>query len=372
MKILVVFGTRPEAIKMAPIINILKSKDFFTVKVCNTGQHTFMLDQVLDLFEIIPDFNLRVMRENQSLSYITSKILNDLELVFSEFMPDLIMVHGDTATTLAASISGFYHKVKICHIEAGLRTGDLGSPWPEEANRKITTVIADYHFTPTNASYENLIKEGVKRENIIITGNTVIDSLIYISNKLEGDYFLRNFFKEKYNYLLSFSKLILVTSHRRENFGSGIENICQSIAKIALDFPEVVIVYPVHLNPNIKGIVYKNLVNIRNIKLVEPLDYLDFIYLLKNCYLILTDSGGIQEEAPTLNKPVILMRDSTERPEAISAGTVKLVGSNPTRIYNAVKNLILDNDEYNRMSNSKNPFGDGTASIKIAKFLEVL
>jgi UDP-N-acetylglucosamine 2-epimerase (non-hydrolysing) len=372
MKILIVFGTRPEAIKLAPLINILKSNKFFDIKVCNTGQHTAMLDQVLNLFGIIPDFSFRIMRDNQSLTYITSQILNEFDILFEKYKPDLVIVHGDTTTTLSATISSFYHKVKICHVEAGLRTGNIQSPWPEEANRRITSVLADYHFAPTKDSFENLIKEGVNPKNILITGNTVIDSLIFISKMIDDDIDLYNKLAKRFNFTSKTPTMILVTSHRRENFGSGIEEICKALVKIASVFKDILIVYPVHLNPNIKEPVYKILAGIENIKLIEPLDYLEFIFLLKKCYLILTDSGGIQEEAPALNKPVLLMRDSTERPEAIAAGTVRIVGSNSNNIYKAVEELMLDRVRYDEMALSINPFGDGTSSVLIAQFLEAL
>ncbi|MDN3453866.1 MULTISPECIES: UDP-N-acetylglucosamine 2-epimerase (non-hydrolyzing) [unclassified Psychrobacter] len=369
-KILLVFGTRPEAIKMAPLaLSLKKSSADFETKVCVTGQHREMLDQVLNLFELEPDFDLNLMKPGQTLADITSGVLQGLNKVFDDWTPDIILVHGDTATTFAASLAGYYHKIKIGHIEAGLRTGNIYSPWPEEANRKLTSVLTTYHFAPTQTSYDNLIKENIDPINIVITGNTVIDALLSVKKKVETDQNITTLFKQQFDFLDDNKKLILVTGHRRENFGQGFENICLALANIAQKNPEVQIVYPVHLNPNVQQPVNELLTGIDNIKLIEPQDYLPFVYLMNKSYLILTDSGGIQEEAPSLGKPVLVMRDTTERPEAVSAGTVKLVGTDPTVIENSVIELIENKDLYKKMTEAYNPYGDGTACDQIIRFL---
>lgn len=370
-KVLLVFGTRPEAIKMAPLAIALKAlKNEFETKVCVTGQHREMLDQVLSLFELEPDFDLNLMKPEQTLADITSGVLKGLNEVFDTWLPDVILVHGDTATTFAASLVAYYHKVQVGHVEAGLRTGDIYSPWPEEANRQLTSVLAQYHFAPTQNSYDNLIKENINATNIVITGNTVIDALLTVKEKVETDHEMQARFAQQFDFLDESKKLILVTGHRRENFGQGFEDICLALANIAQKNPEVQIVYPVHLNPNVQKPVNELLSGIDNIKLIEPQDYLPFVYLMNKSYLILTDSGGIQEEAPSLGKPVLVMRDTTERPEAVSAGTVKLVGTNPVVIENSVMELLENQNLYKKMTEAHNPYGDGTACDQIIEYLK--
>ena len=370
-KILLVFGTRPEAIKMAPLALSLKAiTDQFETKVCVTGQHREMLDQVLNLFELEPDFDLNLMKPGQTLADITSGVLKGLNEVFDSWLPDIILVHGDTATTFAASLAAYYHKVEVGHVEAGLRTGNIYSPWPEEANRKLTSVLTTYHFAPTQTSYDNLIKENVDPTNIVITGNTVIDALLTVKEKVENNQEISAQFAKQFDFLDFNKKLILVTGHRRENFGQGFEDICLALANIAQKNPDVQIVYPVHLNPNVQKPVNELLSGIDNIKLIEPQDYLPFVYLMNKSYLILTDSGGIQEEAPSLGKPVLVMRDTTERPEAVSAGTVKLVGTDPVMIENSVMELLENKDLYQKMTQAHNPYGDGTACNQIISFLK--
>lgn len=370
MKILCVFGTRPEAIKMAPLILQLQQNVNFDTKVCVTGQHRQMLDQVLNLFALKPDFDLNLMKSQQTLSDVTSGVLNGLEQVFIKWMPDLILVHGDTATTFAASLAAYYNKIKVGHVEAGLRTGDLYSPWPEEANRRLTGVLANYHFAPTQSSYNNLIKENIDPLHITVTGNTVIDALLQVNNKIVNDEKLVAKYKDQFRFLDSNKKLILITGHRRENFGQGFLNICSALVRVAKKHPNVQIVYPVHLNPNVQKPVNELLSGIDNIFLIPPQDYLPFIYLMNRSYLILTDSGGVQEEAPSLGKPVLVMRDTTERPEAVEAGTVRLVGTDIERIVTCVGELLEDNQIYTKMAEAHNPYGDGTACQKIIDFLE--
>ena len=370
-KVLLVFGTRPEAIKMAPLAIALKAlNEEFETKVCVTGQHREMLDQVLSLFELEPDFDLNLMKPGQTLADITSGVLKGLNEVFDTWLPDVILVHGDTATTFAASLAAYYHKVQVGHVEAGLRTGDIYSPWPEEANRRLTSVLTQYHFAPTQNSYDNLIKENIDATNIVITGNTVIDALLTVKEKVETDQEMQARFAQQFDFLDASKKLILVTGHRRENFGQGFEDICLALANIAQKNPEVQIVYPVHLNPNVQKPVNELLSGIDNIKLIEPQDYLPFVYLMNKSYLILTDSGGIQEEAPSLGKPVLVMRDTTERPEAVSAGTVKLVGTNPVVIEDSVMELLENENLYKKMTEAHNPYGDGTACQQIINFLK--
>lgn len=370
-KVLLVFGTRPEAIKMAPLAIKLKSLDNeFETKVCVTGQHREMLDQVLELFELKPDFDLNLMQPGQTLSDVTSGVLKGLDLVFKSWTPDIVLVHGDTATTFAASLAAYYHKIEVGHVEAGLRTGNIYSPWPEEANRRLTSVLTTYHFAPTQNSFDNLIKENNDPNSIVITGNTVIDALLTVRNKILNDSELIKTFKSKFNMLDDNKKLILVTGHRRENFGQGFIDICSALASIAKKYQDVQIVYPVHLNPNVQKPVNELLAGIDNIKLIQPQDYLPFVYLMNQSYLILTDSGGIQEEAPSLGKPVLVMRNTTERPEAVDAGTVKLVGTNPEIIENSVIELIENTELYNKMKKSHNPYGDGTACDQIINFLK--
>jgi UDP-N-acetylglucosamine 2-epimerase (non-hydrolysing) len=372
-KILLVFGTRPEAIKMAPLVKEFQkdTKNFIT-KVCVTAQHREMLDQVLDLFKIIPDYDLNIMKPGQSLYEITSSILLKIKPVLEEFKPDIIFVHGDTATTFATSLAAYFQKIKIGHVEAGLRTGSLYSPWPEEGNRRLTAVLTDYHFTPTPTSKSNLLNEGINESSVYVTGNTVIDSLKIVVNRIKNDKKLRlqiekaifNSGFQKIN-----SKFLLVTGHRRENFGQGFLNICKALKLLAENNPEVNILYPVHLNPNVRKPVNDLLSNIHNIKLVEPFQYEEFIYLMDKSYLILTDSGGIQEEAPSLGKPVLVMRDTTERPEAVEAGTVRLVGSQQENIFTEVQKLLDDRSEYQKMSKAHNPYGDGNTSKKIVNII---
>jgi len=374
-KILIVFGTRPEAIKMIPLIKELeKHKDIFNTKVCVTAQHREMLDQVLDIFRVVPEYDLNIMQPGQGLEEITSKILLKIKSVLKEFNPDLVLVHGDTTTTFATSLASFYQKIYIGHVEAGLRTGDLYSPWPEEANRKLTGILAKYHFAPTSKAKKNLLNEGIDPNNIIVTGNTVIDTLFLMLDKIRNDENLRQKVLNKLGKLLDNnvldSKFILVTGHRRENFGEGFLNICKALKKIAINNPEMNIVYPVHLNPNVREPVNEILSGIKNVYLIDPLDYPEFIYLMSKCYLILTDSGGIQEEAPALGKPVLVMRNTTERPEAIEAGTVKLVGTDERKIIKEVELLLKNPSKYHEMSKSKNPYGDGRASKKIVDFLK--
>ena len=370
-RVLLVFCTRPEAIKMAPLVLKLKenNKDFET-KVCVTGQHRQMLEQVLSLFQLTPDYDLNLMKPGQTLSDVTSGVLKGLEQVFNEWTPDLILVHGDTATTFAASLAAYYHKIKVGHVEAGLRTGDLYSPWPEEANRKLTGVLTNYHFAPTQSSYENLIKESVNPENIVVTGNTVIDALLQVKQKVEQDQALINQFHQKFSFLDADKKLILVTGHRRENFGQGFLNICKALVNLAKKYSDIQIVYPVHLNPNVQQPVNELLADIENIHLIAPQDYLPFVYLMNRSYLILTDSGGIQEEAPSLGKPVLVMRDTTERPEAVDAGTVRLVGTDTETIERSVIELLENPNIYAEMAEAHNPYGDGNSCQQIIDFLK--
>lgn len=370
-RILLVFGTRPEAIKMVPLAQQLKEQNGdFETKVCVTGQHRQMLDQVLELFQLTPDFDLNLMKPGQTLSDVTSGVLKGLEQVFEKWLPDVVLVHGDTATTFAASLAAYYHKVKIGHVEAGLRTGDIYSPWPEEANRKLTGALANYHFAPTQSSYNNLIKENINPALIAVTGNTVIDALLKVKEKVETDQNIIKNFEHEFRFLDTSKKLILVTGHRRENFGQGFLNICTALANIAKKYADVQIVYPVHLNPNVQKPVNELLAGISNIHLIAPQDYLPFVYLMNRSYLILTDSGGIQEEAPSLGKPVLVMRDTTERPEAVEAGTVKLVGTDASMIERSVIDLIENNERYKQMAEAHNPYGDGTSCQQIIDFLK--
>jgi len=369
MKVMVVFGTRPEAIKMVPVVMALKARpQDFDVQVCVTAQHREMLDQVLALFDITPDFDLNLMTPGQSLGGLTSRALQGLEDVFQAQKPDLVLVHGDTTTTFTASLAAFYQQIKIGHVEAGLRTGDIYSPWPEEFNRRVTGIVANYHFAPTKVSEQNLLAENTKPESILVTGNTVIDALQWVVKKVEEDKTLSAQLTAKFDFIDPYKKMILVTGHRRENFGDGFLNICQSLKELA-QRDDVQIVYPVHLNPNVQKPVNDILGEMDNVHLIAPQDYLPFVYLMNQAHIILTDSGGVQEEAPSLGKPVLVMRDTTERPEAVEAGTVKLVGTNANTIKQAVIEL-LDNDEsYKSMSFAHNPYGDGQASHRIADFI---
>lgn len=369
MKTLCVFGTRPEAIKMAPLVLALAADERFDAKVCVTGQHREMLDQVLDLFDIQPDFNLDIMKSGQDLTDVSVSILQGMKEVFSEFKPDVVLVHGDTATTFAASLAAYYQQIPVAHVEAGLRTGNLYSPWPEEGNRKLTGALANLHFAPTVNSQQNLLNEGVAAENIILTGNTVIDALFDVVKRLSEDLELCERAAVPAAFLDPSRKLILVTCHRRESFGDGFERICQALIEVAKKHPEVDIIYPVHLNPSVREPVNRLLRGIDNIQLIEPLDYLPFVHLMSRAYIILTDSGGIQEEAPSLGKPVLVMRDTTERPEALAAGTVKLVGTDVSNIVSETNRLLQDHEAYNLMSHAHNPYGDGNACSRICEAL---
>jgi UDP-N-acetylglucosamine 2-epimerase (non-hydrolysing) len=368
-KLLIVFGTRPEAIKMAPLVNELKSSTQFEVKVCVTAQHRQMLDQVLALFEIKPDFDLDLMRPGQSLTDLTCNILQGMLSVFGQYKPDWVFVHGDTTTTFATSLAAYYQQIAIAHIEAGLRTHNMYSPWPEEANRQLTGRLACLHFAPTEQAKQNLLSEGVSSQSIYVTGNTVIDALINVSQRLDEDEVLSNQFSSSLNFINKQKKLILVTGHRRENFGDGFESMCKALLEIAQD-SNVQIVYPVHLNPNVQAPVNRILGTAPNIHLIPPLDYLPFVYLMKQSYLILTDSGGVQEEAPSLGKPVLVMRDTTERPEAVAAGAVQLVGTNAQALVQATKNLLHDTNAYEKMARAHNPYGDGMACKRIQSIFE--
>ncbi len=369
MKVLTVFGTRPEAIKMAPLAIKLNKDPRFDARVCVTAQHREMLDQVLGLFELIPDYDLDIMQPGQSLTDVTTKILKGLQEVYTDFEPDIVLVHGDTATTFAASLAAYYQQIPVGHVEAGLRTGNLYSPWPEEGNRKLTGALATWHFAPTNNSRQNLLDESVPADKIVVTGNTVIDALLEVSQKLNSDSSLANSQSEKFKFLDVNKKMVLVTGHRRESFGGGFERICQALAIIADRYPDIQIVYPVHLNPNVQEPVNRLLEAHANIHLIEPQDYLPFVYLMNRASIILTDSGGIQEEAPSLGKPVLVMRDTTERPEAVDAGTVKLVGTNVDVLVSALSELLESDTAYNAMSFAHNPYGDGQACRRILDVL---
>lgn len=364
MRVLVVFGTRPEAIKMASLVKSLRRDSRFSVRVCVTGQHREMLDQVLSLFNITPDYDLDVMESNQDLFQLTSRILLRMRDVLEDWRPDRVIVHGDTTTTMAAALSAYYCKIPVAHVEAGLRTGDIYSPWPEEINRKLTGSIAHHHFAPTALSRQNLLNESVPAERISVTGNTIIDALIDVVRQIETNDQLSADLKAQFPFLDPDKKVILVTGHRRENFGSGMENICRAIRELAAR-TDVQFVYPVHLNPRVREPVTRILDGLDNVHLIPPLEYLPFVYLMHRAYLILTDSGGIQEEAPSLGKPVLVMRDITERPEGVRAGTAKLVGANCKKIVAGVTELLDDSFAYEAMSCAQNPYGDGFACEKI-------
>jgi UDP-N-acetylglucosamine 2-epimerase (non-hydrolysing) len=377
-KILIVFGTRPEAIKMVPVIKALKKRNkHFEVKICVTAQHREMLDQVLDIFNVTCDYDLNIMKSNQDLFDITSKVLLGLRDIFQIWLPDIVLVHGDTTTSMAASMAAFYFHIKIGHIEAGLRTGNLQAPWPEEMNRQVVDRICDFHFAPTNLAKQNLITEGINENNITVTGNTVIDTLFLSLSLIESDKKLFARIKDDIiskgypieNQLSLNRKYILVTGHRRESFGQGFLNICKAIKDLALSYKDIDIVYPVHLNPNVRKPVYDILSGMDNIYLTEPIDYLPFTYLMKCSTLILSDSGGIQEEAPSLGKPVLVMRNITERQEGIDAGTALLVGTNYRSIFDKTCSLLNDSKIYRKMSKAHNPYGDGNAAETITKIL---
>ncbi|EHY1013771.1 TPA: non-hydrolyzing UDP-N-acetylglucosamine 2-epimerase [Vibrio vulnificus] len=364
-KVLTVFGTRPEAIKMAPLVHALAADERFESKCCVTAQHREMLDQVLELFEITPDYDLNLMKAGQTLNEVTARILLELKPVLQEFKPDVVLVHGDTATTFAASLAAYYEQIAVGHVEAGLRTGNIYSPWPEEANRKLTGALTTYHFAPTETSKQNLLQENFAEENIFVTGNTVIDALLMVKEKIEQDADLKATLAAQFPYLDESKKLILVTGHRRESFGGGFERICEALAKTAEQHADVQIIYPMHLNPNVCEPVNRILGSVENVLLIEPQQYLPFIYLMDRAHIILTDSGGIQEEAPSLGKPVLLMRDTTERPEAVAAGTVKLVGTDVEKIVSNLNTLLTDSEAYQAMSFAHNPYGDGKACQRI-------
>lgn len=364
-KILTVFGTRPEAIKMAPLVHALANDERFEAKCCVTAQHREMLDQVLELFEIEPDYDLNLMKAGQSLNDVTARILLELKPVLQDFKPDVVLVHGDTATTFAASLAAYYEQIEVGHVEAGLRTGNIYSPWPEEANRKLTGALTKYHFAPTETSQNNLLKENTNPADISITGNTVIDALLMVKDKIDNDAALNEQLVAQFPMLKEDKKLILVTGHRRESFGGGFERICEALARTAKDNPDAQVLYPVHLNPNVREPVNRILSNVDNVHLIEPQQYLPFIYLMSRAHIILTDSGGIQEEAPSLGKPVLVMRDTTERPEAVAAGTVKLVGTDVDKIVTGLEVLLKDEEAYKAMSFAHNPYGDGLACQRI-------
>jgi len=368
-RILTVVGTRPEAIKMAPLIKRLAADARFEAKVCTTGQHRQMLDSALAVFSIRPDYDLDIMRPNQQLTDVAAATLTGLARVIDEFRPQRILVQGDTTTTMAAAIAAFYKGVAVGHVEAGLRTGNMAAPFPEEGNRKITTHVTDLHFAPTATSRTNLLAEGVRDSAIFVTGNTVIDALLMTRDRLERDENLRAELGSRFDWLDPQRRLILVTGHRRENFGQGFENICNALATLAERFADTQILYPVHLNPNVREPVYRILGKARNVKLIEPVDYLPFVYLMTRSALIITDSGGVQEEAPSLGKPVLVMREVTERPEAVAAGTVRLVGTDPERIIAEAVRLLTDVVAYESMSRAINPYGDGRACERIVEIL---
>lgn len=382
-KIMLVFGTRPEAIKMAPLVKAFQAKnDEFETIVCVTGQHREMLDQVLHLFDIKPDFDLNIMKQGQDLYDITSRVLLGMRDVFKVCKPDILFVHGDTTTSTAAALAGFYQQIPVAHVEAGLRTNDIYSPWPEEMNRQITGRIATYNLSPTQLSRQNLLKENVDENKITVTGNTVIDALHWVTAKIKSDkklddYLSLNLKSKGYDTkrLVGNRRLILITGHRRENFGDGFLHICHAIQDLAKKFPEVDFVYPMHLNPNVRKPIHQvfgeDLNNLGNIFFIEPLEYLPFVFLMEKSDIVLTDSGGIQEEAPGLGKPVLVMRNTTERPEAVDAGTVKLVGTDYDAIVDNVSKLLTDRNLYNKMSKATNPYGDGKACERIIRYIEI-
>lgn len=373
-KILLVFGTRPEAIKMAPLVKeFQKDTEHFETKVCVTAQHRQMLDQVLEVFGITPDYDLNIMAPNQDLYDITSKVLLGLRDVLKDFAPDVVLVHGDTTTSMAASLVAFYRQIAVAHVEAGLRTYDMLSPWPEEMNRQVTDRICTYYFAPTGQSRQNLLRENIEEKKIFVTGNTVIDALLMavdiIATKTGMEEQIHKEIQEK-GYTVGERDYILVTGHRRENFGEGFLHICKAIRELASKYPDIDIVYPVHLNPNVQKPVYELLSGLDNVFLISPLDYLPFIYAMQHSILLLTDSGGVQEEAPSLGKPVLVMRNTTERPEAVEAGTVKLVGTDAETIVGNVVELLRNKELYKRMSETHNPYGDGQACERIVNALK--
>lgn len=367
IKNLIVFGTRPEAIKMAPLVNEFKKHpEKFDTRVCVTAQHREMLDQVLDFFNLKPDYDLNIMKPGQNLYGLTADIITNLQPILEDFKPDYVFVHGDTSTTMSAALAAFYSGAKICHVEAGLRTHNMRSPFPEEMNRQVTSRITDFHFAPTQKAANNLIVENINKSKVIVTGNTVIDALLESAKKVKA---IKSEEIDKLKLLINpDKKLILVTGHRRENHGQGFINICEALKEIAITHPDVQIVYPVHLNPKVKEPVYKILSSISNIHLIDPIAYPSFVWLMSKSYIIITDSGGVQEEAPSLGKPVLVMRDTTERPEAVDAGTVILVGTNKDKIVKEANNLLTDKERYQKMSGLHNPYGDGSACNRIVSF----
>ncbi|WP_374708159.1 non-hydrolyzing UDP-N-acetylglucosamine 2-epimerase [Salinicola avicenniae] len=354
---------------MAPLALSLACDQRFDAKVCVTGQHREMLDQVLDLFSLVPDHDLNIMKPGQDLTDVTTAILQGMKTVLAEVKPDIVLVHGDTATTLATTLAAYYQQIPVAHVEAGLRTGNIYSPWPEEANRKLTGALAELHFAPTERSRQNLLEEGVPTAKVHVTGNTVIDALLDVVRKLETEPAYQQRFSQQFDFLQRDKKLILVTGHRRESFGGGFERICKALHDTAVSNPDTQIVYPVHLNPNVRTPVKKFLSDVDNVHLIEPLDYLPFVYLMNQADIILTDSGGIQEEAPSLGKPVLVMRETTERPEAVQAGTVKLVGTDVDTIVGELQSLLTDQDAYEAMSYAHNPYGDGKSCQRIRDIL---
>lgn len=370
MKVLTVFGTRPEAIKMAPLVMALAEEKGFDARLCVTAQHREMLDQVLELFRLTPDYDLNIMRPEQDLTAMTARILTGIHQVLEDFSPDIVLVHGDTTTTMAVSLAAYYQRIPLGHVEAGLRTGNLFSPWPEEGHRKITAHLARFHFAPTATAKHHLLQENIPVDQIFVTGNTVIDALFLATGKIQQQPALEKQLAARYPFLTPGQRMILVTGHRRENFGPGFENICQALAELALRYPDVQIVYPLHLNPNVSTPARRILQHIPNIFLIEPQDYLPFVWLMNRATLILTDSGGIQEEAPALGIPVLVMRDTTERPEAVEAGTVRLVGTDRQQIVRQAAELLENTGLRQQMSQAHNPYGDGTACRQIVEILK--
>lgn len=371
-KILVVFGTRPEAIKMAPLVQQLQQQTAWDVRLCVTAQHRQMLDQVLELFQLTPDYDLNLMRPNQSLNQLAARVLTELEPVLAEFKPDVVCVHGDTLTTLTTALAAYFQQIPVAHIEAGLRTGNIYSPWPEEANRRLTAGITRWHFAPTAKAREHLLAESIPSDQIHVTGNTVIDALLTVSEQLQQDSDKQAAYAQQFAELQFDAQhpMLLMTGHRRESFGAGFERICAALAELAQQRPELQIVYPVHLNPNVQEPVNRHLRDLPNVHLLAPQDYEPFVYLMNQATVILTDSGGIQEEAPSLGKPVLVMRDTTERPEAVDAGTVKLVGTDSAAIVREVGRLLDDSAAYQAMSRAHNPYGDGKACQRIIDVLQ--
>ena len=368
-KVLTVFGTRPEAIKMAPLVRMLASQCDIEAKVCVTAQHRQMLDQVLQLFGIVPDFDLNLMRDGQTLGNLTSDILQSIGSIYDDWKPDVVLVHGDTTTTLAASLAAFYRYIPVGHVEAGLRTGNIWSPWPEELNRRVTDAVASWLFAPTEHAKHNLFSEGAPASQVVMTGNTVIDALLQIRDQLDRDGELVERVASRYPFLDPTRRLILVTGHRRESFGEPFRHFCEALRQIALKYDDVQLVYPVHLNPKVQEPVRAILNSVPNVFLIEPQDYLPFVFLMSRAYLIITDSGGIQEEAPALGKPVLVTRDTTERPEAVEAGTARLVGTHTQRVVAEVSELLDDRAQYDVMAHATNPYGDGHASERIVDAL---